>query len=211
MGGPTLDNVVEGCARLGALSAALCPRSTTLFPVPARSPRPAVALPLAAITLTALALALTACGRSGYGTVNAHQLVLIPTALPTSPAARRADAELVCGARTEARLLHHALVVARPRNHSASAQIAVANQVTAQKPGGVLIIPIAANPMLAPILSMRRAGIKVMRLPPPRDPRTAAGTAARGVAWAVSAIEGHSDETANGEPIRLLGRCESVH
>jgi ABC-type sugar transport system substrate-binding protein len=173
----------------------------------ARRPRLAAALPLAALA----ALTLTACGRSGYGTVNAHRLVLIPTALPTSPAARRADAELACGARTEAHLLHHALTVARPRDHSPSAQIAVANQVTAKKPGGVLIVPVAANPMLAPILSMRRAGIKVMRLPAPRDPRTAAGTGARGVAWAVSAIEGHSDETANSEPVRLLDRCESVH
>lgn len=171
--------------------------------------RPSAPTTLAALAVTALAL--TACGRSGYGTVNAHQLVLIPTALPASPAARRADAELVCGARTEAHLLHHALTVARPRGHSPSAQIAVANQVTAKKPGGVLIVPVAANPMLAPILSMRRAGIKVMRLPAPRDPQTAAGTAARAVAWAVSAIEGHSDETANSEPVRLLDRCESVH
>lgn len=165
----------------------------------------------AALALPLTALVLTACGRSGYGTVNTHQLVLIPTALPTSPAAERGDARLICAARAEARALHHALTVARPRNASASAQIAVANQVTATKPGGVLIVPVAPNPMLAPILSMRRAGIKVLRLSLPRDPRTAAGVGAHAVARTVSAIEGRSDVTANDEPVSLLDRCESVH
>ncbi|HTU31471.1 MAG TPA: hypothetical protein VMF07_18920 [Solirubrobacteraceae bacterium] len=166
---------------------------------------------LAATALTLTALALTACGRSGYGTVDTHQLVLIPSAVPTSPAAQRADAQLICGARLEAHTLHRVLTVARPRNGSAPDQIAVANQVTADKPGGVLIVPVARNAMLAPILSMRRAGIKVVRLAAPRSPHAAA-QGARAVAQAVDAIE-HRDnqDAANNRPVSLLDRCETVH
>lgn len=173
--------------------------------------RPAHLAAVAAAATTA-ALTLTACGRSGYGTVNTHQLVLIPTALPASPAAQRADAQLICAARAEAHALHHSLTVARPRNGSPSAQIAVANRVTAEKPGGVLIVPVAANPMLAPILSMRRAGIKVVRLPTPIAPHTAAAQGARAVVRAVSAIE-HVDIQDNGNSgsFSLPDRCESVH
>jgi hypothetical protein len=173
-----------------------------------RPARLTVAVPVA---LSLAALALTACGRSGYGTVDTHQLVLIPTALPASAAARRTDAQLICGARAEARALHHALTVARPRNASASAQIAVANQVTATKPGGVLIAPVGPNPMLAPILSMRRAGIKVVRLAPARTP-SAVAQGARAIAWAVDAIEHRENQNAgNNRAISLLDRCESVH
>jgi ABC-type sugar transport system substrate-binding protein len=180
------------------------------MPRPARPRlRPRLA---AAAALALAALALAACGRSGYGTVDTHQLVLIPTAPPASAAGRHADAQLICAARAEARALHHTLTVARPRNGSASAQITVANQVTADKPGGVLIVPVAANPMLAPILSMRRAGIEVVRLDGPVAPRTAAAQGARAVVRAVSAIE-HVDiqDNGNSRPFSLPDRCESVH
>jgi ABC-type sugar transport system substrate-binding protein len=182
------------------------------MPRPAHPRRSLSAAAAAAAALLLAALTLTACGRSGYGTVNTHQLVLIPTALPASPAARRAEVQLICAARAEAHALHHTLTVARPRNASASAQIAVANQVTADKPGGVLIIPVAANPMLAPILSMRRAGIKVVRLAGPIAPRTAAAQGARAVVRAVSAIEhANVQDNGNSRAISLPARCESVH
>lgn len=144
-------------------------------------------LPRRSLAALLAALALVGCGTSGYGTVNAHQLVLIPTALPATAAARRAAAALACGARAEAHRLHHALRVARPRAASASSQIAVANAVTADKPGGILIVPAADNAMLAPILSMRRAGIHVAKLPAPREPGAATAEGARAVARLVKA------------------------
>ena len=177
------------------------------FAAVALAARAATVAPAAAVALAALALA--GCGRSGYGTVDAHQLVLIPPAQPASAAARRADAQLVCGARVEARRLHHAFTVQRPRTGSASAQIAVANAVTADKPGGVLIVPVAPNPMLAPILSMRRAGIRVVRLSVPRDPAAAAARGARAVGAVVRAIDGRS--TTPRRPVTLFDRCKSVH
>jgi ABC-type sugar transport system substrate-binding protein len=171
---------------------------------PVRRPRPPAAVTLAALA----ALALAGCGRSGYGTVDTHQLVLIPTARPASAMAQRADAQLICGARAEAAALHRAFAVQRPRTGSASAQIAVANAVTADKPGGVLIVPVAPNPMLAPILSMRRAGIKVVRLTAPRDPTTSATAGARAVSAAVRAIGGRRTVSSQGDS--LPDRCKSV-
>ncbi len=160
-----------------------------------------------AVILAALVLA--GCGRSGYGTVDTHQLVLVATARPASSPARLAQDALACGARAEARQLHRALTVARPRSSTASAQIAVANAVTANKPGGVVIIPVAPNPMLAPILSMRRAGIKVVRLSVPRDPAAAASQGARAVAAAVRAIEGR--RMVGNQPVSVPDRCRSAH
>ncbi|HLI60818.1 MAG TPA: hypothetical protein VKV21_14250 [Solirubrobacteraceae bacterium] len=164
----------------------------------------------APVGLLLAALLLAGCGRSGYGTVDAHQLVLIPTARPATAAAARADAALVCGARMEARRLHHALRVARPRNGSASSQIAVTNAVTADKPGGVLIVPVARNPMLAPILSLRRAGITVARLATPRTPARAAAEGARAVRAVVLAMrpDRRADQVARGS---LLAPCASAH
>jgi len=156
------------------------------------------------------ALALTGCGTSGYGTVDTHQLVLIPSAPPASAAARRAQDALVCGARAEARRLHRALQVTRPRAASASAQITVADAVTADKPGGVLIVPAARNAMLAPILSMRRAGIKVARLRPPGRSGVAAAAGARAVARVVGAIDGHALDEGAGSGVTLLASCASV-
>lgn len=168
-----------------------------------RLPRPRTTAALAA------ALALSGCGTSGYGTVDPHQLVLIPTARPAGAAARRADAALVCGARVQARRLHHALRVARPRTGSASSQIAVVNAVTADKPGGVLIVPAAGNAMLAPILSMRRAGIRVARLSPPRPDR-AATEGARAVAAVVRAIGPRRRGAPAPTAASLLAPCASV-
>jgi ABC-type sugar transport system substrate-binding protein len=136
--------------------------------------------------------------------------VLIPTALPAPAAARQADAARVCGARAEARRLHHALRVARPRTPTPSAQIAVANAVTAVKPGGVLIVPVARNAMLAPILSLRRAGIRVVRLSPSSDPRTAAAEGAHAVIDVVAAIERHNLRAGITSASSLLAPCASV-
>ena len=157
----------------------------------------------------ALALALAGCGTSGYGTVNRHELVLIPTA-PTAAGARRAGAALICGARAEARRLRHALRLERPRTDSPSAQIAVANTVTAEKPGGVLIVPVARNATLAPILSMSRAGIRVVRLSLPHDPGAAASEGARGVAAVVGAIDGNRAPTGVPGAVTLLAQCASA-
>jgi hypothetical protein len=156
------------------------------------------------------AVMLAGCGTSGYGTVNAHQLVLIPPARVTSAAGRRAEAALVCAARTEARRLHRGLRVARPRSASASAQIAVVDAVTALKPGGVLIIPVAGNAMLAPILSLRGAGIAVARLPPPRSPAAAATAAARAVAAVVGRIERRRAGAGGGPGANVAAPCGFV-
>ncbi len=177
--------------------------------MPHRRPRLA-ATSAAAAAIPLAALALTACGRSGYGTVDTHQLVLIPTARPTSPTARRTQDALVCGARVEARTLHRALTVQTPRTGSPSSQIAVANAVTADKPGGVLIVPVAPNPMLAPILSMRGAGIRVVRLEIPPDPATAATEGARAVADAVREIDSKRD-AGIARTNSLRNRCAFVH
>jgi len=166
--------------------------------------------PLAAALVAVAALVLAGCGTSGYGTVDAHQLVLIPTARPASAAAARADAALVCGARAEARRLHHAFRIARPRTGSASSQIAVANAVTAEKPGGVLIVPADRNAMLAPILSLRRAGIKVALLSPPSAPAAAAAEGARAVAAVVWAMRPHRRVRA-APAATLLAPCASAH
>lgn len=164
---------------------------------------------LRAALATLAALVLAGCGTSGYGTVDTHQLVLIPTARPTSAAAERAEAALVCGARAEARRLHHAFKIARPHTGSASSQIAVTDAVTAEKPGGVLIVPADRNAMLAPILSLRRAGIKVARLAPPRAPATAAAEGARAVAAVVRAMRPH--RRGPGAPAAtLLAPCASA-
>jgi hypothetical protein len=165
-------------------------------------------LPTTAAVIATLALG--GCGTSGYGTVDAHQVVLIPTAGPATVAARRADAALVCGARAQARRLHRALRVARPRSDTASSQILVADAVTADKPGGVLIVPAAGNAMLAPILSMRRAGIKVARISPPGDPPAAAGEGARAVAAVVRAMRTHRRGTGVAAAPNLLARCASA-
>jgi ribose transport system substrate-binding protein len=153
---------------------------------------------------------LAGCGTSGYGTVDTQQLVLIPTARPAAARARQADTALVCGARAEARRLHRGLRVERPQADSPSAQIAVVNAVTAEKPGGVLIAPVARNAMLAPILSMRRAGIRVIRVSPPDDPRTAASEGARDVAAAVRAIQGHGHGAGISAAVSLLAPCASA-
>ena len=188
--------VIDSCAVRGG-SGPHCGRM--------RLPHPRTAAALLA------ALSLAGCGRSGYGTVDAHQLVLITTALPTSATARAAEEALACGARAEARRLHRALTVQRPRTSSASAQIALADSVTADKPGGIVIVPVAANPMLAPILSMRGAGIKVVRLSAPGDPGTAATRGARAVARAVSENDPGDRDAARDRTISLRGRCEFVH
>jgi hypothetical protein len=154
------------------------------------------------------AVLLAGCGTSGYGTVNAHQLVLIPPARPASAVGRRAEAAFVCAARAEARRLHRALRVARPRSASASAQIEVVNAVTALKPGGVLIIPVAGNAMLAPILSLRGAGIAVVRLPPPRSP--AAAAAAHAVAAVVGRIERRRTAPSVGPEANVAAPCAFV-
>lgn len=155
------------------------------------------------------AVLLAGCGTSGYGTVNAHQLVLIPPARPASAAGRRAEAALVCAARAEARLLHRALRVARPRSASASSQIEVVNAVTALKPGGVLIVPVAGNAMLAPILSLRGAGIAVARLPPPRSP-AAAAAGAHAVAAVVGRIERRRTGSGGGPEANVAAPCAFV-
>ncbi|HET9126437.1 MAG TPA: hypothetical protein VFN65_16275 [Solirubrobacteraceae bacterium] len=153
---------------------------------------------------------LAGCGTSGYGTVNAHQLVLIPRARSASAAGRRAEAALVCAARAEARRLHRALRVARPRSGSASSQIEVVNAVTALKPGGVLIVPVAGNAMLAPILSLRGAGIAVARLPPPRAPAAAAVVGAHAVAEVVGRIERRHTGSGGGPEANVAAPCAFV-
>jgi hypothetical protein len=158
-----------------------------------------------------VAFVLGGCGTSGYGTVDTHQLVLLARALPPAPAARRTGAALACGARAEARHLHRALRLARPRSGAASAQIAVADAVTAEKPGGVIIIPVASNPMLAPILSMRRAGIRVVPLSPSATSSAdAAAEGARAVLGAVGLTQREARSRA-ASTSRLLAPCVAAH
>jgi ribose transport system substrate-binding protein len=69
-----------------------------------------------------------------------------------------------CGAQAEAKKLGYSISVQGPADFSAPEQIPIVNSVTASKPAAVLIAPTDSHALIAPMQSMKSAGIKVIQV-----------------------------------------------
>jgi ribose transport system substrate-binding protein len=69
-----------------------------------------------------------------------------------------------CGAKAEAGKLGYSLSVQGPTDFAAPEQIPIVNSVTAQHPAAVLIAPTDTQALIAPMKSMKSAGIKVIQV-----------------------------------------------
>ena len=69
-----------------------------------------------------------------------------------------------CGAKSEAAKLGYSLKVQGPADFSAPEQIPIVSAVTASKPAAVMIAPTDSHALIAPMQSMKTAGIKVIQV-----------------------------------------------
>ena len=69
-----------------------------------------------------------------------------------------------CGAKAEAAKLGYSMSVQGPADFAAPEQIPIVSAVTAQHPGAVLIAPTDTHALVAPMQSMKSAGIKVIQV-----------------------------------------------
>jgi ribose transport system substrate-binding protein len=69
-----------------------------------------------------------------------------------------------CGAKAEASKLGYSISVQGPADFAAPEQIPIVNAVTATKPGAVMIAPTDSHALIAPMKSMKSAGIKVIQV-----------------------------------------------
>ena len=79
-----------------------------------------------------------------------------------------------CGAQAEAKKLGYSISVQGPAEFSAPEQIPIVNAVTASKPAAVLIAPTDSHALIAPMQSMKSAGIKVIQVDTTVDSTTIA-------------------------------------
>jgi len=108
-------------------------------------------------TLTALSLGLATAGANAAS--SNKNLVLIQ--------GTKADNFYVtmgCGAKFEAAKLGYHISVQGPASFSAPQQIPIVNSVTASKPAAVMIAPTDEKALIAPMQSMKKAGIKVIQV-----------------------------------------------
>jgi ribose transport system substrate-binding protein len=69
-----------------------------------------------------------------------------------------------CGAQAEAKKLGYSISVQGPAEFSAPEQIPIVSSVTATKPAAVMIAPTDSHALIAPMESMKKAGIKVIQV-----------------------------------------------
>ena len=69
-----------------------------------------------------------------------------------------------CGAQAEAKKLGYSLSVQGPADFAATEQIPIVDAVTATKPAAVMIAPTDSHALIAPMQTMKKAGIKVIQV-----------------------------------------------
>ena len=135
------------------------------------------AVALGAVVVGTLAVA--GCGSSSKSSSSASSAAAPATSSASSSASGGSGKKLAliqgtkadnfyvtmgCGAKSEAAKLGYSLSVQGPADFSAPEQTPIVNAVTASKPAAVMIAPTDSHALIAPMQSMKTAGIKVIQV-----------------------------------------------